>query len=142
MLDLSLGNWRIWYKKVRDTVYLVPSDTKVLENYLLKNMKILHDELLYDKAWIPTRAYMIFRLGKLPNIASCIALSFVKLCWPLWEVCHALKIKIMYTPPTYALLLHWGWHKNMPFHLDPPKKSFTPTLGVNTKNMFDRISTK
>ena len=36
--------------KVWAAVYLVPSDTKVLEIYLLKNMKILHDELLYDKA--------------------------------------------------------------------------------------------
>ena len=32
-----------------------------------------------------------------------------------------------------------GRRKNMSFHLDPPKKCFTPTLGVNTKNMFDRI---
>jgi hypothetical protein len=30
--------------------YLVPSETKVLEIYLLKNIKILHDEFLYDKA--------------------------------------------------------------------------------------------
>ena len=52
---------------------------------------------------------MISRLGKLPLIyAACIALSLVKLCWSLWEVCLSLKIKITYTPPTYALLLHWG----------------------------------
>ena len=39
------------FSRVLDmTVYLVPSDTKVLEIYLLKNMKILQDELLYDKA--------------------------------------------------------------------------------------------
>ena len=56
MLDLSLDNWRICYEKVWAAVYLVPSDTKVLEIYLLKNMKILQDELLYDKAWIPTKA--------------------------------------------------------------------------------------
>jgi hypothetical protein len=55
MIDLSLSNWWIWYEIVWATVYLVPSDTKVLEIYLLKNMKI-HAELLYDKAWIPTRA--------------------------------------------------------------------------------------
>ena len=29
-----------------------------------------------------------------------------------------------------------GRHKNMLFHLDPPKKCFTPTVGLNTKNMF------
>ena len=56
MLDLSLGNWHIWYEKVWAVVYLVPSDTKVLEISLLKNIKMLHDEFLYDKAWIPTRA--------------------------------------------------------------------------------------
>jgi hypothetical protein len=31
MLDLSLGNWRIWYENVLAAIYLVPSDTKVLE---------------------------------------------------------------------------------------------------------------
>jgi hypothetical protein len=55
MSNLSLGNGRIWYKKVWAVVYLVPNDTRVLEIYLLKN-KIFHDELLYDKAWVPTRA--------------------------------------------------------------------------------------
>jgi hypothetical protein len=55
MLDLSLGNWRIWYEKVWVVIYLVPSDIKVSEIYPLKNIKI-HDELLYDKAGIPTRA--------------------------------------------------------------------------------------
>ena len=56
MLDLSLGNWRIWYEKAWAAIYLVPSDTKILEIYLLKNIKMLHDEFLYDKAWIPTKA--------------------------------------------------------------------------------------
>jgi hypothetical protein len=56
MLDLSLGIWQIWYKKVWATVDLVPSDTRVLEIYLLKTYKIIYDELLYDKVWIPTRA--------------------------------------------------------------------------------------
>jgi hypothetical protein len=55
MLDLSLGNGQIWYEKVWTTVYHVISDTKILEIYLLKNIKILHDEFLYDKAWIPSR---------------------------------------------------------------------------------------
>ena len=36
MFDLSLGNWRIWYEKVWAVVYLDPSDTNVLEIYLLK----------------------------------------------------------------------------------------------------------
>jgi hypothetical protein len=60
MLDLSLGNWRILYKKVWAIVYLVPSDTKILEIYLLKNIEMLHDEFLYDKAWIPVWARKTF----------------------------------------------------------------------------------
>ena len=39
MLDLSLGNWRIWYEKVWAAVYLIPSDTKVSEIYFLKKHK-------------------------------------------------------------------------------------------------------
>ena len=59
--------------------------------------------------------YMLFRLEKLTLIyAACFVLSLVKLCWPFWEVCHAHKIKIMYTLP---------------------KKCFTPTLGVNSKKL-------
>jgi hypothetical protein len=50
MLDLSLGSWWILYEKVWATVYLILSDTKVLEIYLLKNTKMLYDEFLYDKA--------------------------------------------------------------------------------------------
>jgi hypothetical protein len=56
MPDLSLGNWRILYEMVWADVYLVPSDTRILEIYFLKKHKIFHDELLYDKAQIPTRA--------------------------------------------------------------------------------------
>jgi hypothetical protein len=39
MFDLSLGNWGIWYEKIWATVYLVPSDTWVLEIYLLNTLK-------------------------------------------------------------------------------------------------------
>jgi hypothetical protein len=56
MLDLSLGNWQIWYDKAWAVVYLILSDTKIMEIYLLKNPKKCYDEFLYDKAWIPTRA--------------------------------------------------------------------------------------
>ena len=59
MLDLRLGNWRIWYEKVWAAIYLVPSDTKILE-ISLENIKIQHDEFLYDKAWIPTRAKHLY----------------------------------------------------------------------------------
>ena len=57
MLDLSLDNWRTWYEKVWAAVYLVSSDTKILDNLSFeKTQKMLHDEFLYDKTWIPTGA--------------------------------------------------------------------------------------
>ena len=49
--------------------------------------------------------YMLFTIGKLPLICYLFCIKFSQACGPLWEVCHALKIKITYTPPTYALLL-------------------------------------
>jgi hypothetical protein len=52
----SAPDWRISYEKVWAAVYLVPSDTKILEIDLLKNTKIYYDEFLYDKVWISTRA--------------------------------------------------------------------------------------
>ena len=134
MLDLGLDNWRIWYEKVWAVVYLVPSDTKVLEIYLLKNTKNPMMSSYMTKLEFPPEPYMLFRLEKLPHICCLLLLwVFVKLCWPLWEVCHALKIKIMYTPqiptaPTLGvrktclpsrstkknvLLLHWEWTQNM-----------------------------
>ena len=99
-----------------------------------KNTKMLHDEFLYDKAWIPTKAIHVIYARKTSTYMSlAFALSFVKLCWPLWEICHALKIKITYTPPAYALLLPWGKAQKHAIHLDLPKKYSTPTLGMNTK---------
>ena len=106
MLDLSLGNWQVWYEKVWAVVYLVSSDTKVLEIYLLKNIKMLHDEFLYDKAWIPTRPYMLFRLGKLWYICCLFCIEFCQALLTLMRGLSCSKIKITYTPPTNALLLH------------------------------------
>ena len=50
-----------------------------------------------------------------------------------------LKIKIMYTPPTYALLLHWGQAQKHAFHLDPPKMFYSYTWSEH-KNKLDRFS--
>jgi hypothetical protein len=57
MLDLSLGNWWIWFEKVWATIYLIPSDTKILE-ISFKNTKMLHDEFLYGKFEFPSEPYM------------------------------------------------------------------------------------
>ena len=106
MFDLILDNWWIWYEKVWAAIYLVPSDTKVLEIYLLRNIKMLHDEFLYDKAWIPTRPYMLFRLGKLWYICCLFCIEFCQALLTLMRGLSCSKIKITYTPPTNALLLH------------------------------------
>ena len=132
MLDLSLGNWRIWYEKVWAIVYLVPSDTKVLEIYLLKNVKMLHYEFLYDKAWIPTRALHVIRLEKLPHIC------FLLLHWVLSSFIDPYERFVMLlksrsrTHHIYLLLLHWKYAKTcLPSR--STQKCSTPTLGVNTK---------
>ena len=113
MLDLSLGNWRIWYEKVWAVVYLVPSDTKVLEIYFLKNTKILHDEFLYDKAWIPTRAIHV-RLGKLPHICYLllhwVLSSFVD---PYERFVMLLKSRSCTHHPHMHYSYTGGEHKNM-----------------------------
>jgi hypothetical protein len=50
---------------------------------------------------------MLFTLENLIHILLVITLSFVKLLRPLLEAFHAFMIKITYTPPSYAKLLHW-----------------------------------
>ena len=65
------------------------------------------------------------------------ALSFVKLCWPLWEICHALKIKITYTPhiPTAPTL---GVRKTcLPSRFT--KKMFYSYIRSEQKNILDRF---
>ena len=59
------------------------------------------------------------------------ALSFIKFCWPLWEVCHALKIKIMYIPHIPAAPTLGVRKTCLPSR--STQKCFTPTLGVNIK---------
>jgi hypothetical protein len=89
MLDLSLGSWRVWYEKVWATVYLVLSDTRVLEIYFKKILKLLHDEFLYDEIlnFYHSHIYMLDRLGSpLIDLLLVYALSVVKLCWYLRDL--------------------------------------------------------
>jgi hypothetical protein len=78
MLDLSLGEWRIWYEKVWVVVYLVLKETWVLEIYLLKNLKLPHDEFLYNESFnsYHSHIYMLVRLGKLAH--TLLALYWVR----------------------------------------------------------------
>ena len=57
MLDLSLGN-----------SFSVPSDTKVLEIYLLKTQKCYMMSSYMTKLEFPPEPYMLFRLEKLSHI--------------------------------------------------------------------------
>jgi hypothetical protein len=49
MLDLSLGDWQIWYEKVWAAIYVVLRDTWFLE-ISFEKLENPHDEVLYDKA--------------------------------------------------------------------------------------------
>jgi hypothetical protein len=79
MLDLSLGNWWIWYEKVWVIVYLVLSDTRFLEIYLLKNLKLPHDEFIYDESFnsYHNHIYMLARIEKTAH-------RLLTLCW-VWS---------------------------------------------------------
>ena len=101
---------------------------KVLEIYLLRNIKMLHDEFLYDKAWIPTRPYMLFRLGKLWYICCLFCIEFSQaLFMPYERFVMLLKSRSRTHHPNMHYSYTRGRRKNMPFHLDAPK------------NMIDRF---
>jgi hypothetical protein len=135
MLDLSLGNWWIWYEKVWATVYLIPSDTKVLEIYFFKRHK-------NTTWWLPfmtkpeflPEPYMIFRLGKLPLIyAACSCFEFSQALLMSYErFLKLLKSRSHTHHPHMHYSYTGGRCKNIPFHLDPPKNILL-LMGVNTK---------
>ena len=123
MLDPSLGNWQIWYEKVWAVVYLIPCNTKVLENCLLKKHKNATWWVpVWQKLEFPPEPYMLFRLGKLPHIC------YLLLHWVLSSFVDPYERFVMLLKSisrTHHPHLHYsytgGRHKNMSFHLDPPK---------------------
>ena len=137
MLDLSLGNWWIWYKKVWAAIYLDPSDTKILEIYLLKKLKNAMMSSCMTKLEFPLEPYMLFRLEKLPHI------SHLLLHWVLSSFVDPNERFVMllksrsHTYHIYLLLLHWEYAKTC-FPFRSTWKYSTPTLGVD-KNMPVRI---
>jgi hypothetical protein len=142
MLDLSLGNWRIRYEKVWAVVYLVPSDTRVLEIYLSKNSKLPHDELLYDESLNSYHSHicMLVRIGKTSIFIHCLcALSLVQLCRPLGTF-HVVKIKISHAHFAPLLLLPWKYALPYIHPSRSTQKCLAPTLGVNTKDICHRFS--
>jgi hypothetical protein len=128
MLDLSLGDWWIWYKKVWVTVYFVLSDTRVLEIYLSKIWK-LYDEFLYDESFkfLP-QPYT--RLGKLPLIKYCLlCIEFSQvLLIPYERFLMLLKSRSR----THHLYMHYSYTVST---FPSTKKCYTSTLGVNIENI-------
>jgi hypothetical protein len=86
--------------------------------------------------------YMILRLGNIQFIyVACFSIKFSEaLLMPYERFVMLLKLGSHTHHPHMHYSYTWDRRKNMPFHLDPPKKCFTPTLGVNTKNIPLRIS--
>ena len=133
MLDLSLDNWRIWYEKVWAIVCLVPSDTKVLEIYLLKNTKNAMMSFCMTKLEFPLEPYMLYRLGKLPHIC-CLLLHWVlsNFVDPYERFIMLLKSRSRtHHPNMHYFYTGVGAKTCLPSR--STKKCFTPTLGVNTK---------
>ena len=91
------------------------------------------------KLEFPPEPYMLFRLGKLPH-TCCLLLHWVLSSFvdPYERFVMLLKSRSR-THHTYLLLLHWEYAKTwLPSRFT--QKCSTPTLGVNTKNMFVRYS--
>ena len=121
MLDLSLGNWRIWYEMVWVAVYLVPSDTKVTEIYLLKTQKCYMMSSCMTKLEFLPEPDMLLRLWKtFTYMLLAFALSFVKLCDPYERFIMLLKSRSVHTTQICT----------------------TPTLGVGAKTCLPSRSTQ
>ena len=82
------------------------------------------------------KPYMIFRLGQLLHICCLFCIKFCQALLTLMRGLSCSKIKITYTPPTNALLLHQGQAQKHVIPLRSTQKCSTPTLGVNTKNYY------
>ena len=121
MLDLSLGNWRIWYEKVWATVYLVLSDTKVLEIYFFEKHKNAMMSSCMTKLEFPPEPYMLFRLGRLLHIYCLYCIEF----------CQALL----------TLMRDLSSSKNQD-HVHTTQICTTPTLGVDVKTCLPSRSTQ
>ena len=134
MLDLSLGNWWIWYEKVWVAVYLIPSDSKVLEIYLLKKYKKCYMmSSCITKLEFPPEPYMLFRLEKLPHIC-CLLLHWVLSSFvdPYERFVMLLKSRSRtHHPNMHYSYTGVGARTCLPFR--STQKCSTPTLGVNTK---------
>ena len=78
---------------------------------------------------------MIFKLCKLPHVCCLFCIEFSQaLLMPYERFVMLLKSRSRTHHPHMHYTYTGGRRKNMPFHLST-QKCFTPTLGVNTKNI-------
>jgi hypothetical protein len=88
--------------------------------------------------------YMIFRLGKpFTHICSLLCIEFSQaLLMPYERFVMLIKSR----SHTHHPHMHYSYtgsrRKHLPSYIDSPEKCFTPTLGVNTKNIPYRIYPK
>jgi hypothetical protein len=133
MLDLSLSDWWIWYEKVWATIYLVPSDTWVLEIYLLKNLKSPHDKFLYDESFnsYHSHIYMLAKIGKPAHRLLTLHWIWLTHVRPLsrgWSCSQDQD----HLHPHISAAPTLGVHKNMPF----PPKNLSPTLEEDPERLL------
>ena len=103
---------------------------------LFQKVKWIATPLLCGKAMSYQSQIWYIDMENLLHILLVIVLSLVKPCDLCWEIYHALKIKITYTPHISAAPT-LGVCNNM-FSIHP--KMFYSYIGNRHKNMFVRIN--
>ena len=111
--------------------------------FFWKTIKMQHDEILYDKVWIPTRAKYDIYTRKTSTYICCLrCIEFGQaLLMPYESFVMLLKSRSHTHHPHMHYSYTGGSRKNM-HSIWSTQKCFTPTLGENAKNMFDRFFTK
>jgi hypothetical protein len=108
-----------------------------------KHKKFMMSSCMTKLEFLP-EPYMILRLRKpFTHICCLFCTEFSQaLLMPYERFVMLLKSRSR----THHPHMHYSYTRsrrnNMPFHQDPPKIYFTPTLGVNTKNIPYRICPK
>jgi len=121
-------------KRFWDTIYLVPSDIRVLEIYLLKNLKLPHDEFLYNEWLNSYHNHTYPRLGKLDH-------RLLALCWVWSTHVRPLSRGSPYSQDQdyiHSTQMCYFYPRSMQlhaFHLDPPKNVLFLPWEWTTKNI-------
>jgi hypothetical protein len=142
MLDLSLGDWGIWYEKVWAAIYLVPSNTKFWR-FIFWKFEIMMSSCMTKLKFLrkPDIIY-IFRWGKpLLIYAACFALSLVKLCCiPYERFVMLLKSRSRTHHPYIHNSYTRNRHNHSSFSTQIHLKMFSPTIERTPKNLTYRTA--